>query len=402
MRVKKFRRISLYEIGKTESYLSDMAKEGLILKGMSQGRNIFEINEPVDIEYRIEFGERVLNREMRELYEMSGWSYVCSFKGIHIFQAEASDTLVEIHTDPEEQSYTLRKTIKMFVKLISFELILLLVMVALSAFIIMIGDTPVLNLLENNFNYLINIALVFYVVYEIIRQMHVLVRIKKRLHSGFYIDHHEPWKKHSVSRYIINSILVFLLVLCFASIASNIGVIVGYVTGWSNYALTLDTKIPVVRLNDIEKLELPEMRTYISEDSKHPLSNVRVNYNVFMKKLEINEEFIQRNMTFEGRAYTPLIQTKYYKIYVPFIAQGALTEVLYKAENYFIGLPDEKIETEKLNCSGLDDVYYIPSGMNAENYFGLVVRKGNVIMWMIYSGQKTRTEVIEAAQELLQ
>lgn len=39
MRVKKFRTISLYDIGKMESYLSDMAKEGLFLTGMSPSYN---------------------------------------------------------------------------------------------------------------------------------------------------------------------------------------------------------------------------------------------------------------------------------------------------------------------------------------------------------------------------
>lgn len=150
MRVKKFRTINIYEIGKMESYLSDMAKDGLFLSGMSQIYNTFTINEPANIEYRIEFGEKVMIKEMRDMYEMSGWSYVCSFKDIHIFQAAASDTLVEIHTDPEEQSYTLRKSCKMFARMISLEIVLLLIMIVLAIVGTMIGGTPVLNLLENN------------------------------------------------------------------------------------------------------------------------------------------------------------------------------------------------------------------------------------------------------------
>ena len=402
MRVKKFRTISVYEVGKMESYLSDMAKEGLFLTGMSQNYNVFMINEPADIEYRIEFGEKVLDKEMREMYEMSGWSYVCSFKGIHIFQAIASDTLVEIHTDPEEQSYTLRKTCKMFARLISLEIAMLLLMIVLSVFGTMIGGAPVLNLLENNFIFIIGITIMFYTIFEIVRQMQALIQIKKRLQMGFYINHHEPWKKCSVSQFIIYSILAVLLILCLASIASNIRTIVGFVSGRSNYELTLTTELPVVRLNDIEKLEAPVMRTYYLKYSKHSLNNVNVKYNVFIKESEINEEFIQEDITWEGEAYTPSMRTNYYKAYVPFLVQGALSDVLYKAENYFMALPDEKITAEKLDCSGLDEVYYIPSAMNGENYFGLVVRKGNVVLWMRYSGQKTRTEVIEATKELFE
>lgn len=402
MRVKKFRTFSIYEIGKMESYLSDMAKDGLFLTGMSQSYNVFKINEPADIEYRIEFGEKVLNKEMREMYEMSGWSYTCSFKGIHIFQAAASDTLVEIHTDPEEQSYTLRKSCKMFARLISLEIVLLLIMIALSVFGTMIGGTPVLNLLNNNFIFIINIALVIYIIFEIVRQMQTLIQIEKRLRMGFYINHHEPWKKCSASQFILYSVFAVLLIFTVASIVCNIRTIVGAITGESNYALTLVTELPVVRLNDIEKLESPVIRTYISKDNDHPLSNVRVSYNVFIKENEINEEFIQEDMTWEGEVYTPSIRTNYYKIYIPFMVQGALSDVLYKAENYFIVLPNDKISVEKLDCNGLDEAYYIPSDMNEENYFGLVIRKGNVILWMIYCGQKTRTEVVEAAQALFE
>jgi len=82
------------------------------------------------------------------------------------------------------------------------------------------------------------------------------------------------------------------------------------------------------------------------------------------------------------------------------MVQGALSDIMHKAERYFIGLPDEGITVEKIECNGLDEVYYIPSGFNEENYFGLVVRNGNVVLWMIYNGQKTRTEVIQASQEL--
>ena len=125
-------------------------------------------------------------------------------------------------------------------------------------------------------------------------------------------------------------------------------------------------------------------------------------YNVFIKESEINEEFVQEDITWEGEVYTPSIRTNYYKVYVPFMVQGVLSDVLHKAERYFIGLPDENITAEKLTCNGLDEAYYISSGENRDNYFGMVVRKGNVIIWMIYSGQKTRTEVMEASRELFE
>ncbi len=401
MRVKKFRRLSVYDIGKTESYLSDMAKQGLFLTGMRQGCNIFEINEPADIEYRIEYGERALNKEMREMYEVSGWDHVCSYRGIHIFRAAASEGLVEIHTDPEEQSYTLKNRSSMLIKLIFIELILLFAMIAITIFTIRIGNTPVLNLFENNFIYFVNIALVVYVIYEVTREMQVFNRIKKRLQMGFYINHHEPWKKRSVSGYIVNGILAVLFILCIASFVSNIGSIAGYITGKSNYALTMETKLPVIRLNEIEKLESPELRTYITKVSTHPVSYVRVNYNVFMKEMEIYEEFVRKD-SIDDESYTPTIRTNYYKVYLPFMVKGVMKDVLYKAKGYFMHFPEVETKAEKLDCKGVDEFYYLPSDGNEKNYFEVVARKKNIIIWMIYSGHKTRTEVMEATQELFE
>ena len=40
-------------------------------------------------------------------------------------------------------------------------------------------------------------------------------------------------------------------------------------------------------------------------------------------------------MTWDVEVYTPSIRTKYYKISLPFMVEGTLSDVLYKAENYF-------------------------------------------------------------------
>jgi len=278
----------------------------------------------------------------------------------------------------------------------------MLLVIALSVFATTIGGTPVLNLLENNFINIINIAFVIYIIFEIVKNLKTLIHIKKRLQMGFFINHHEAWKKRSASQFIIYSILAVLFIFTLASIACNVRTIVGAITGGSNYELTLTTELPVVRLNDIEKLEIPVIRTYYTKDNNHLLSKVSVKYNVFIKENEINEEFVQDDMTWEGEVYTPSIHTNYYKVSIPFMVQGALSDILFKAENYFIGMPNDMISVEKLDCNGLDEVYYIPSGVNEENYFGLVVRKGNIILWMIYRGQKTRIEAVEASQALFE
>ncbi len=402
MRVKKLRTISIYDIGKTESYLSDMAKEGLILTGISGLYYYFKKNEPIEIEYRIEFGEKVLDPEMREMYDLSGWRYTCSIKGIHVFRSEVSNTLVEPYTDPSEQSYTLQRSCQLFTRLICFEAVLWLGIILLSVFASGIGNTPVLNQLTSNFMYLYEVVLLFYVIFELVRNLYTLLRIKKKLRMGIGIDHHEPWKRITVGFYTEWLIVGIILVFSLASCACNVYTLTGYFTGRTHYAISLDTKLPIVRLNAIEKLETPVIRTYFSEESKHPLSDVDLKYYLFLKEIEVNEQFIQKDMRWEGEIYEPSLRTYYYKVALPFMVQGVLKDVLYKAENYFIPSADHKTKAEKMICEGLDEVYYIPSEVGKENYFGFIIRKNNTIIWVIYCGQKKCAEVLEASKALFQ
>lgn len=402
MIVKKYRTISIFEIGKTESYLSDMAKEGLFLIGMTQSRNIFQKKEPNDIEYRMEFEKGVLNPQRKEMYETHGWRHTCSFKGIHVFQAPAQDGLVEIHTDPQEQSYTLRQSCKKLIGLICFEAVMLLCIIPLTILATQIGGTPILNLLQSNFTNMINLTVFTIVVIEIIKQSIIVMQIKKRLQMGFYIDHHEPWKKRQVSQYIMYGILTVAIIIIFAGIGYNTRNIVGYLSGATDYTLTQNTVVPVVRLNEIEKLKTPVMRTYNSDRGrKKQISNVSTSYHLFMNKKEVHEEFYQADMTWQGDVYTPSIQTRYYKILIPFMIQGALGEIINQSKEYF-DLTGENISVEKLIYKGLDEVYYIPTIEDSKHYFGLVVRKDNTILWMIYCGRKTRSEVLEATQALFE
>lgn len=401
MRVKRLRTINIYDIGKTESYLSDMAKEGLFLIGVKGLYYIFKKKEPAEIEYRMEFGEKVLDPKLLELYELSGWKHTCSLKGIHIFQAPASDILVEPHTDTEEQSDTLQKCCGKLKRLISIEIGLLMAVVIDAVLASGIGKTPVLNQLTSNFMYLYVMVLFFYIIFEFARNLHTLTRIKKKLRMGMGIDHHEPWRKVQGGLYIEWLIVGIILVLSLTSTICNIYTLTGYFTGRTHYVISLDSKLPVVRLNSVEKLEAPVIRAYYSDENKHPLSDVDVKYYLFLKQMEVNEQFIQKDMLWGKDIYEPSLRSNYYKVTLPFMVQGALSDVLHKAENYFaIGMPDHKIKAEKIVCSGLEEVYYIPSEADREHYFALVIRKSNTIIWMIYCGQKDRTEVIKASQIL--
>ncbi len=399
MTVNKLRTISLFEIGRMESYFSDMAKEGLCLTDINILFNVFNKSEPAEIEYRIEFGERVLKEEIRELYEGSGWNYTCSYRGIHVFQAPTAGAFVEIHTDPKEQSYTLNTICRRSIGVICIEMVLLPFIVALVVLQTMIGRTPFIYLLESNFLQLFNLLALLLMVYDIVINTKILFQYKKRLQMGFYINHHEPWRKRRASFYVINGCSVLIIFLVIVSLAFGIGNTVGLITGWSKSALTLSSKLPVVRLNDIEKLEAPVFRKEDSGYDERARSNVEVTYALLMNEKEVNEEFKQEDIPWEGDVYTPSLHTNYYKVYLPFTVQGVLSDVLHHAENYFVKWPDGRNVVEKLDCKGLDDVYYISSG-SSENYFGLVVRKGNEILWMRYMGKKTRAEVIEASQAL--
>jgi len=85
--IYKLKPNSYWEIGKTESWLTDMARKGLYPKKLRRCFAIFQRGTPQDMKYRIDItnDHDKLSESQRQGYAKHGWEYVLSYGHIHIF-----------------------------------------------------------------------------------------------------------------------------------------------------------------------------------------------------------------------------------------------------------------------------------------------------------------------------
>lgn len=111
-----------YDVEGIESWLTDMAQKGYILKSqpMRFGCLYFEKTEPQNISYRLEaspVGEGCWNdagepeETAKELNEKYGWEFVIKCGAFYIYRSLKPHTR-ELNTDPKVQAYSLKILVK--------------------------------------------------------------------------------------------------------------------------------------------------------------------------------------------------------------------------------------------------------------------------------------------------
>ncbi len=102
---------SKYDNEVMESWLEDLALQGLVLKNIVCGIAIFQKQEPQKLRYRLsiipaekwDVYEDVSGEdELIAICEASGWKYICK-RGLFGIFMTADETLEELHTEPELQ-----------------------------------------------------------------------------------------------------------------------------------------------------------------------------------------------------------------------------------------------------------------------------------------------------------
>jgi len=116
--VRKWLPQDLYSIDQMESWLTDMAAEGLFLVSIGACFAQFRRGGARNVRYRIDVLSRELTTDELVLYDSCGWHWVLTkeesriFGGdieFYVFQADEDATVPELHTDPMEQANSLRR-----------------------------------------------------------------------------------------------------------------------------------------------------------------------------------------------------------------------------------------------------------------------------------------------------
>ena len=199
--VRKRRFMDVWRIGETESWLTDMAAQGLHLHSLGLVFAKFERGEPANIRYRIDFSycEQSTYEDQLELYNESGWEHVCDSGEMRVFQSPKELNAPEIHTDPAEQAYTLRKLSRRLLESSLITTALFIGGIVMTCFAWFGGRTPTLSAIEGN---MINSGTVMILyLYCILTPLQAALSMRKLIRTmrdGKPLNHHAPWRPHII------------------------------------------------------------------------------------------------------------------------------------------------------------------------------------------------------------
>lgn len=220
-KVKKVHRMlpcPAYDIEGVESWLEDMAKEGLLLDKKSPfGSSFlrFVPAMPQKVRYRLEPKVKGLEHnweppeEARGLAANYGWEFVCAFEMFYIYRTVRAHA-PEMNTDNLVQAASLKRLKKDLVSSLFCQFVT--AGFALSSF----GREPFRFLVTFGSIYVVLFVLFFLgAVWTAAFRLHHILRLRKKLKSNIPTNHNKDWKKgaflHKAVR--VSSLSLWLLAL---------------------------------------------------------------------------------------------------------------------------------------------------------------------------------------------
>lgn len=386
--VRKWRPDDYWRIGEHESWFSDMALEGLHLKDIGYRIAKFEKGEPKKTRYRIDIyqGEHT-DKEQKEFYGESGWDFVTNYGEFNIYASPTELNAPELHSDPVEQSYTL-KTIENNMSALFFVSAMgPIIMVVLLYFILFRDSTLSLGLLNN---FAMRAVIIFIIgsrgLYDSTRSLLAIRSLRKDLLAGKPIDHNAPWReKHRRSKTISRTLFIIsLLVLIFP--------LISIIKSETKTLPLTSGNLPIVRLTEIE--QNPELIIDISDvDDKINYANYyEYTWNLLAPIIyESQQRGIVPNEVWEedGSPYDPFVTTNTYKLAIPDMSQGVFNGLIKKSK---VNSNGEFLQVENPNFDNL--VIY-----NEKRFTEVFAYKGAGVIRVRYIGKSNVEDIIKAIEE---
>jgi len=247
--VYKLRPSDYWRIGEHENWFADMAEKGFHLKKMGVQFAQFVKEEPKKMRYRIDVCiKKKINTEQIQMYGESGWDYVTSYQYFHVFSSPEERNAPELHTDPAEQSYTLKDLDKKLARNASIVVASILLMFGMVCSIWFLDGTPTFVLVHGlAIQQTILTIFIGFTAYTSLQAAISIRALRKDLTEGKTIDHHAPWKKHHRR----NSIIAF-----FCTVVVGLSAVLPFIQLVKSETKTLPEAtpaLPIVRLADVEK-----------------------------------------------------------------------------------------------------------------------------------------------------
>lgn len=384
--VRKLRPSDYWRIGEHESWFQDMAAKGLHLKKMGLRFAHFVKGEPKKMRYRIDVTlDKKITPEQIEMYADSGWDYVTGYQYFQVYSSPIERDAPELHTDPAEQSFTLKALDEKLVfnaVMVAFSLLLIIGMLSAIWFL---DGTPTFVLIDGLAVQQTIVSIIMAYSAYISLQAAISIRaLRKDMLEGKPINHHAPWKKH----YRLNSTLAFLFIM-----VAGLSALIPFGQLIKSETKTLpeaNLDLPIVRLADVE-----QNPALIREESSYVRDDVdwgnRYTYNWSLLapiQYETDESgVVPGKMWGDGRgSYSPSIHTMVYQLSVPALADNLIADLI-KRYNYRYSV-DDFVDTKHADL----DILIV----HEDNEFKEVyASKGKAVIYVTYYGYADINSVIE-------
>ncbi len=389
--VSKLRPTDYWRIGEHESWFADMAAEGMHLKKMGNHFAKFVKGEPKKTRYRIDVSlNKKIIPEQQQMYAKSGWDYVTSYGDFSVYSSPVELNAPELHTDPAEQAYTLKKLDK------KLAVSALIVAVATTLIIGMVSSiwfldwTPTLKLVEGNIVQLTLLtAFYLYLAYNSLQAVISIRILRKTLSEGKRINHNAPWKKHY--RVKTGIAILYIIMVIFVVVLP----LVQIVQSETKTLPVAGTNLPIVRLADIE--QNPEL----VRESSHMRNNIdwgnRYRYDwslLTLVQYQSTEHGMVSNEEWKDGSgvYSPSIHTRAYKLRFPAMAENLISDLVKRYDLRYRG--GDFIEKEHINLDNLI-VYEL------DEYKQVIASKDKAVMYIRYHGHADMNSIIENAAHMI-
>lgn len=198
--IRKLTPVSSYDIQGLESWLQDMALQGLYLKKYRPLFCTFYSAPAKPTRCRVEPYHRHLDEElpqsMLELYESYGWECVGEISREMLLFATQDESAPELHTDPQLQGELWRKLVRRVRRSFLTQIALIVLILVLTVFLISGG--PVQALLTTATPVLLLALLAFLAgVPHQYADLREVTRFTRQLEAGQALTHREAYPKKS-------------------------------------------------------------------------------------------------------------------------------------------------------------------------------------------------------------
>lgn len=387
--VKKFPIDDLWNIGRSESWFSDKAAEGLHLNSFSRLFVKFEKKEPANTKYRIDILYKTPSNEQLNVYKECGWDFVANNGMFYVFSSPEDSNAPELHTDLTEQSFTLDNLNKILKRNIIVFTISLLLMIGLVLGIYLFSDEPYLFFI-NGGSFIVPIIFSFSYLFSLfitLRNYIYVKRIKVSLINGIPINHQENWKKNSLASKVLNIITILVAI---------IGIIISVTQMIKRDEYTLpDTKnnLPIIRLADIENNPNLQRESKFYDEDVDFYNNVQYEWNVLASiHYDVVEKVIINNEMWEDNSgvYSPSVSTDYYKLQFENMSKGLVNDLISR----HIYLPLEPLV--KVENTNFNQLYYSIKSHSKE----IFASWDDNVIYIRYHGNADINHLIELLSKL--